>query len=83
MIMMREETEKSKVFQCKCADTQSDLSLLSAYRYTTRIINLCANKRNTSVLHSHRLISALVFEPLHEKTGFSHIRKQRHRSVVQ
>ena len=28
-----------KVFQCKCADTQSDLSLLSAYTYTTRIIN--------------------------------------------
>ena len=39
MIMMREETEKCKVFQCKCADTQSDLSHLSAYRYTSRIIN--------------------------------------------
>ena len=38
----RRNRKKCKVFQCKCADTQSDLSLLSAYRYffyTTRIIN--------------------------------------------
>ena len=34
----RRNKKKSKVFQCKCLDTQSDLSLLSAYRYTTRII---------------------------------------------
>ena len=29
----RRNRKKCKVFQCKCADTQSDLSLLSAYRY--------------------------------------------------
>ena len=35
----RRNRKKCKVFQSKCADTQSDLSLPSAYRYTTRIIN--------------------------------------------
>ena len=40
---------------------ESDMSLLSAYRYIleTNVLS------NTAVLHSHRLISALVFRLLY------------------